>query len=162
VSPTLTTTYYLTETITATGCKASDSVIITINAIPAAPNASANGPLCIGETLLLKADSITGASYSWSGPNSFSSTLRNPSRSNVVKADSGLYSVSVAVGGCSSNNSGSVNVVVNDLPVAIAGTSTAICTGASASIGGSSVTGNSYSWTSNPSGFTSAVSNPSV
>src|SRR5205814_6305162 len=39
---------------------------------------------------------------------------------------------------------------------------TAICTGSSISIGATAVAGNTYSWVSSPSGFTSTASNPST
>jgi len=48
------------------------------------------------------------------------------------------------------------------LPAATVISNAAICTGSSISIGASSVSGNTYSWTSSPSGFTSTNANPSV
>ena len=242
VSPTITTTYYLTETIASTGCQKSDSVIITVKATPAAPTASNNGPLCPASTLDLKASTLAGATYSWTGPNSFSSSSQNPSVTPVTKADSGLYSVTVTSGGCTSNagttsvtiydapkasisgsatvcslstqtyaagttknkyswtvNGGTISsgsgtnkigitwgtsgkawvklvetnsnscsdsttdtVTVNPLPLASTGSASSICNGATAIIGNTSVAGNTYSWTSKPTGFTSTSSNPSV
>ncbi len=37
-----------------------------------------NGPVCSGSTLTLAATTVSGASYAWYGPNSFSSTSQNP------------------------------------------------------------------------------------
>ena len=45
---------------------------------PAPPKASHNGPVGIGDTLKFKAETISGATYSWRGPNSFSSNSREP------------------------------------------------------------------------------------
>jgi hypothetical protein len=65
---------------------------------------SNNGPLCEGQTLALTATSVAGASYAWSGPRGFSASGASVSRANVVLADSGVYSVTVTIPGCSSAN----------------------------------------------------------
>ena len=73
-----------------------------------------NGPVCSGSALTLNAKTITGATYSWSGPNGFSSTAQNPSFSYTA-ASAGTYTLQVTSGGCvataytnvvSSNNDG--------------------------------------------------------
>jgi hypothetical protein len=45
---------------------------------------------------------MPGAAYSWTGPNGFSSTDRNPSIANATTNAAGVYSVAVTVGACSS------------------------------------------------------------
>ena len=75
-------TYLLT--ITDNGCtSASGSTTVTINATPAAPNPSNNGPLCAGDDLTLNAN-VNADSYSWTGPGGFTSTDQNPTRNNVT------------------------------------------------------------------------------
>jgi hypothetical protein len=69
-----------------------------------------------GMTLHLNASTVPGATYSWTGPNGFTSTNQNPS---LVKADqsaSGTYSVTATVGGLASSPA-AVAVTVNP-PVA--------------------------------------------
>jgi hypothetical protein len=80
---------------------------------------SSNTPVCQGSTLNLSANPSGGSgnySYSWSGPNGFSSTQQNPTRANMTTADAGLYIVTVTdnVSGCSSVCS--TLVVVNTPP----------------------------------------------
>jgi hypothetical protein len=58
---------------------------------------------------------VSGATYSWTGPNGFTSTLQNPTRSSAATADGGTYNVTVTVNGCTSA-AGSTNVVVNATP----------------------------------------------
>ncbi|MCX6352294.1 MAG: M4 family metallopeptidase [Bacteroidetes bacterium] len=161
VSPTVTTVYKLIETNSTTTCSKTDSVKITVNPIPAAPTASSNSPICVGGTLNLSTATVSGAGYNWTGANSFTSTQQNPSRTSITLADSGTYSLTITVSGCTSP-SGKTTVIVNPLPNANVGTAGAICLGTSLQIGATAVSGNTYSWTSNPTGFTSTQSNPTV
>lgn len=69
---------------------------------PAIPTATNNGPITAGQTLQLSASSSPGASYLWSGPNSFSSTLQNPLVPNAQVGSSGTYSVTASFGDCTS------------------------------------------------------------
>jgi beta-galactosidase len=81
-----------------------------------APTAGYNSPMYAGMTLHLNASTVPGATYSWTGPNGFTSTNQNPS---LVKADqsaSGTYSVTATVGGLASSPA-TVAVTVNP-PVA--------------------------------------------
>jgi len=61
---------------------------------------SNNGPVCAATNLTLNANLISGATYSWTGPNGFTSTLRTPSFS-YSDAAKGTYTVVVTAGGCS-------------------------------------------------------------
>lgn len=58
---------------------------------------SNSGPVCLGDDLSLGSNvsptPICGTNYSWTGPNSFTSTSANPTRVSVVLADDGLYNV---------------------------------------------------------------------
>ena len=68
-----------------------------------APPITNNGPLCEGQTLQLTVSSpVTGATYAWTGPNGFTSTLMNPTIANVTTANAGVYSLIITVGGVSS------------------------------------------------------------
>lgn len=82
---------------------------------PATPTASSNGPICAGATLTLSTPEVSGATYSWTGPNSFSSSLREPSITNATTAASGTYSVTITVSGCTSA-AGTTSVAVNAFP----------------------------------------------
>ncbi|RME89851.1 MAG: HYR domain-containing protein, partial [Candidatus Hydrogenedentota bacterium] len=60
---------------------------------------TSNDP-CEGEDLILTVTPVTGASYSWSGPNNFSSTAQNPVITNSSVSNSGTYTVTVSSGQC--------------------------------------------------------------
>jgi len=158
VSPAITSTYTVTETITATGCTNTNSVVVTVN--PAASAfAGSNRAICMGSNTTIGAAPVAGSIYSWSSvPAGFASTLANPVVSPVVNT---TYTVTetTATGCVNSNN---VTVNVNPLPLAIAGADATICLNKSVSLGGASVPGNNYSWSSQPSGFNSFIANPSV
>ena len=82
-----------------------------------APTVSNNGPVCSGNTLSLTASTVTGATYSWTGPNGFTSTQQNPTVStNATTAMSGTYSVTVTVDSCTSTASSTI-VAVNPVSV---------------------------------------------
>lgn len=79
---------------------------------PGMPIAANNGPIWTGMTLNLTASTVPGATYSWTGPNGFSSTNQNPSIVNVSTNVSGLFSVTAAAGGCTSTSAATM-VTVN-------------------------------------------------
>lgn len=83
---------------------------------------------------------------------------------NTGTSSAGSYTVTYTIpasGGCSAVIA-TAPVTVNALPLADTGPDRSICTGASTQIGAPLITGHTYSWTSNPAGFTSTLSNPTV
>ena len=133
-SPAATTTYVLTVT-DASGCVSNNApaVTVTVNAIPPAPTAGNDGPVCVGGTLQLTASTVAGATYAWTGPNGFASALQNPTIVNVPPAAAGLYSVTVAVSGCAST-AATTTVAVRALPTAAVNGSATICQGSATEI----------------------------
>jgi hypothetical protein len=74
-----------------------------------------SAPVCAGSTLSLQVNSVSGATYSWSGPNSFSSTSQNPTvSSSATTAMAGTYTCTVTTAGGSSSIK--VTAVVNAEP----------------------------------------------
>ncbi|MEI6764438.1 MAG: PKD domain-containing protein [Bacteroidota bacterium] len=71
---------------------------------PPSPVAGSNSPRCAGDTLKLTASTIAGVTYSWTGPNGFSSTAQNPMIPNAGTANTGIYSlIATNSQNCSSN-----------------------------------------------------------
>ena len=77
----------------------------------APPTAGNGGPYGVGATIALTASTIEGATYLWTGPNGFTSTDQSPTIPNATLAMAGDYSVTVIVGGCTSD-AGTTTVVV--------------------------------------------------
>ncbi|MCP9765699.1 beta strand repeat-containing protein, partial [Lacihabitans soyangensis] len=141
-------------TITTNGCTASATTSVTVNPIPTL-TASANQTLCEGEAINLAA---TGSGdFSWSGPNGFSSLIQNPTINAATLNQSGIYSVTLSLNGCSS--SATTSITVNSLPIITINSSLTICEGSSINL--TSTGGGDYSWTG-PNGFTSTSQNPTI
>ncbi len=98
-SPNSTTTYTVTGSIGS--CFSTANSTVTVNPIPTV-SASNNGPLCSGQILNLTASGNSGATYSWTGPNGFTSNLQNPTITNVANSNVGTYTVTIILNGCSS------------------------------------------------------------
>jgi O-glycosyl hydrolase len=137
VSPSSTTTYSVTAVSDASGCSggtSSGSAVVTVNPIPSAPTAGNNGPVCVGSTLSLTASTVSGATYSWTGPNGFTSSTQNPTVStSAATAMAGTYSVTATVNGCTSA-AGQTMVTVSARPTSVASGSATVCSGSSTTI----------------------------
>lgn len=98
------------------GCGTFDEALIniTIKPIPILPTVTPNFNLCVGQSLNLTATSSAGATYSWTGPNGFTSTLQNPTIANIAAVNAGNYIVKATVNGCQSLTSTSVVAVGNN------------------------------------------------
>ena len=135
-SPAATTTYQVIVT-DAAGCTGSSSVIVTVYPMPSA-HAGSPAPVCLGDSAILGGSpAATGGTspyqYQWSP----TTGLELPLGSNPKAAPgtTTVYTLTVTDNkGCVA--SASATVVVNQLPVANAGTGVAYCLGGSATIGG--------------------------
>ncbi len=77
----------------------------------------------------------------------------------LVINTSGNYYAIVTYVSCDVVNSDTVSI---NIATADAGSNTSICTGSSVALGSTAISGHAYSWVSDPSGFTSTSSNPTV
>jgi len=81
---------------------------------PPEVSASSNSPICYDATLNLSSipsGGTTPFSFSWSGPDSFSSSLQNPSIPNARPSNSGTYTITITdANGC--DTSTSIEVIV--------------------------------------------------
>jgi hypothetical protein len=104
-----------TITVDLAGCKKSDTTMVTINKTPDKPILTSNSPLHVGDAAIkLNITNPDGAAtYTWSGPNSFSTSAVNPVLNNVVKNMGGKYIVIANIAGCTSSDSIIVQVDEN-------------------------------------------------
>ena len=107
--------------VAVTGCISDTSapVNVIVNPVPPVPIVAANTPLCTGDTLKLSTPSIFGATYTWTGPPGTAfvpnASVRNPIVMNVTPNNSGNYSVTITLNGCSSSGEGK-SVLVKPRP----------------------------------------------
>lgn len=144
------------------GCMSDDTVSVTvINAAgPVSIQPGSNGPVCEGDTLKLTASTLTGTSYSWTGPNSFSSNQQNTVIPVTYMADSGNYVLSSTLNGCTSKDT--LVVAVNRIPVFTATSNSPLCTGENLTFTPVSNYNNvSYNW-SGSNGFNSTLQTPTL
>lgn len=117
----------------------SSTITVQVNPYPTA-TAQNDGPACVGDNVTFSATS--GTSYSWAGPNGFSSSSSDTTLTGVTTSASGIYTVTVTSNGCSST--ATTSLVVNNIPSATVAGNDNICSGASTTLtaGG----GNTYLW----------------
>jgi len=97
------------ENISSVNCRvASTPLIITINSKPNT-QASNNGPVCVGANIQLTASE--GDTYSWIGPNNFTSTDKSPLINNAQLNMAGIYTVTATLNGCTSTSSTTLSVL---------------------------------------------------
>ena len=105
-------------TVTSGGCSSlPDTAVVVVNLTPTTPVITANTPLCVGATLTMTIPALAGATYNWTGPNSFTSSTQNQSIPSVTMAMAGTYSViDTSSAGCFSSVGTKVGVVTATLP----------------------------------------------
>ena len=145
----------------ATGSPAtSNALTMVVNQLPVATAAN-NGPLCEGLTLNLLGTPDGMASYSWTGPNGFTSTQQNPTITNVTAAAAGVYSLIVTNSSGCTSLAVTTTVVINANPTATASNNGPMCEDLTLNLYGQPSGAASYQWTG-PNGFTSNVQNPTI
>jgi gliding motility-associated-like protein/uncharacterized repeat protein (TIGR01451 family) len=94
---------------TCTPSDTSVDVTLLVNPVPIAIFTN-NSPICSGDSIELSTALLTGATYNWTGPNSFSSTDQNPVILNSSLTDAGNYTLTITANGCISTTT--VNAIV--------------------------------------------------
>ncbi|MEI8278979.1 MAG: T9SS type A sorting domain-containing protein [Bacteroidota bacterium] len=116
--------------------------------------------LALGESLSLVAASNPGTTYSWTGPNGFTSNASSINISSVSINDTGNYSVTATVNGCSSYPA-ITNVRIKTPIAPIATNAGVTCNGQPLNLYASTIPDVTYNWTG-PNGFISNSQNPIV
>ena len=142
------------------------TTVVDVQDAPATPSIFGNLTICEGEALTLTTDGITGTmvEYNWQTPNGVvTSPVPSLTIFPATAANSGAYSLTVTMDGCTSNTSGisQVNIIERPATPAIVGPATA-CAGTSLQLSAELITGATYEWTG-PAGFDpGSVHNPVI
>jgi len=149
------TTVYTVSATSAFGCTAQTTATVVVNPLPA-PLPGSNSPVCTGGSIALTVNAAT--SYTWTGPNAFTSNLQNPTITNASTLSAGNYTVMVTSAlGCTAQ--AVVNVIVNPTPTISVGNPGPYCAGSAINLTVTAAT--SYTWTG-PLAFTSNLQNPTI
>ena len=70
---------------------------------------------CVGSDIQLNSTLVSGATYSWTGPNNFTSNVYNPVISKAALSNTGVYYLTATINGCGTSVD-SVTVNVHPLP----------------------------------------------
>jgi gliding motility-associated-like protein len=147
-----------TVTVMKAGCgPCAANASYTVQVYPA-PNAilSVNSPICIGGTASFTNTVSNGVSYSWTGPNSFTSSIQNPLITNVTAAMAGVYTcVTTNANVCTGTST--INLATYQATMT-ANANSPVCLGSTLNLTASG--SGSYSWTG-PNNFSSTQHNPS-
>ena len=117
----------------------SNTVTVTVNALPTTPTITAGGPLtfCAGGSVVLTSSSASGNIWS-----------TGATTQSITVTTSETYTVAVTTAGCTSATSAGTTVTVNPIPASptiSAGGPTTFCAGGSVVLTSSSATGNTWS-----------------
>jgi gliding motility-associated-like protein len=148
VHPVLSTTYWVTGT-DVNGCRATDSVVVTVHPLPVALVQQApTGAVCEGDTVLLTVTPAF-ASYLWSTGETTASISVYPALSTTY------WATGTDVNGCQATDS--VAVTVHPLPTVLAqqAPTGALCEGESVTLTASGAL--NYTWTPGGSGASITV-----
>lgn len=169
-------TYTLVTTITATGCRDTASMVLTVNPLPVAA-AGRNYVLCSEDTITVGAGApVAGTTYAWATRGALpggitvaivNATAAQPRVTVVNTTGAAVYvplslNTSITATGCT--NSDTTGILVHPLPVPVAGTQPVFtfCSGQSAQLGAAPVAGLSYSWTPATGLNNANIANPVV
>jgi gliding motility-associated-like protein len=156
-------------------CSNTANVLAVVDSTPYLPTDSSNSPICSGTALYLFANSTLGSTYTWTGPNAFTSGFQNPTINPASTSASGVYfitaSKSYTTGGPLTCTSAAATLlaVVDTTPAPPVAYSNSpgppgisICEGDTLRLFSSDVTsGVSFNW-AGPNSFTSALQNPII
>ncbi|MBU2019101.1 MAG: hypothetical protein KJ941_05595, partial [Bacteroidetes bacterium] len=148
--------------VTRNGCVGpTQTTDVIVNKKPETPVLTNDSPVCVDQPINFFATSDAGATYSWIGPNGFSSLLKNPIIDSAKLASAGSYAATATLNGCTSST-GYTIVSVKARPSRPTGTSNSpVCEGEVINLTTSTVSGGVYNWTG-PNSFTSSSQSPTI
>jgi hypothetical protein len=166
-APVVTTNYYASW-VNSCGSSTCTSVPVNVFANPIA-NAGPDASIPNGTSTTLSGSASGGSgsyTYSWSPAGLLvNATIQNPTTTNLSSTTTYTVTVTDQVTGCTGTDQVVITITGGPLAVSTTATPAAICVGGSSQLnalvsGGSGVY--TYTWSSNPAGFSSTISNPLV
>lgn len=91
------------------GCSDTETISIVVNSAPNAYAYANSNNLCMGDSLKLYG-TPSGLTYTWTGPNGFTSNLQNPIIASINGTHQGMYIFTASNGQCTSSYSVSISI----------------------------------------------------
>lgn len=149
--------YYLHVNDVNSGCSSSATATVAVLPIPSL-TLQATTVKCEGSSHTLTCLNANSGTYSWVGPNNFSSNLQNPVVANLSTLSSGGYTVTITDGQTGCAATGSTAIMVLAAPV-INVQDTSLCSGNTITLTANGIANYSYNW-AGPGGYSSTQANP--
>jgi hypothetical protein len=153
--------YTFTVTSGDNGCISKPKLTVAIDTLRPKNTTAFGGLLsCVVPSLTIHGNSTTsGATYSWTGPNGFTSNLKNPT--GIIVPGNYIVTITNPANGCTKS---ATAIVTKDIAIPVVASTTDSITCLKDSVillTTSSIAAVSYKW-SGPNGFASALQNPTV
>jgi hypothetical protein len=146
----------LTATQSATGCTNKDTMNFIATSLPLT-DAGTDRTICAGDTITIGSTAQVGVSYSWyTTTRLIGSRISNPK----VFPTYNLKYIVLGVNAQGCRKFDTMNVTVNQLPIANAGIDKSIVTGGSIRIGTTAKSGLQYAWSPTTNLSSSTIANP--
>lgn len=137
---------YMVQATSIHNCVSSTQTTVVVNPNPVI-NPSSNSPVCEGLTLNLNANGTGGGiTYNWTGPMSYSATGNTTSINNVQLGHTGTYVVTATNTSTSCISTGSVDVVINPVPVLNPTSNSPVCENGTLQLNVNTVPNGNYTW----------------
>jgi gliding motility-associated-like protein len=149
-------TTYTVQVATVCGVL-TDSVRVTILDLNLGPDAT----VCLGASFQLNENAFSG-DYVWFGATGLSCSDCPSPTFSATNTGIFIFNGVITTPFCSDTDQVRITVLPGFQPETSVASDTAICVGDIVSLGGPPMNAFTYSWTSNPPGFTSSVANPPV
>jgi len=144
------------------GCISKDSISVIVNPLPQKPVAVFNNNICEGDTLKLSVQNPqTGATYSWTGPESYMNNNADAALAHITKSKQGRYIIAASLNNCKQNDTANINIKPQPELPAISSNSPVLA-GSDIMLNlNNSEAGVNYSW-KGPAGFSTQSTNPVI
>lgn len=164
ITPTISGNYSVTAYFTSnqTTLVCSSSAVSNVSVVPMNPvNVSVTQDVCQGTNVTFTASANANPTYSWTGPNNFTSTNQSNTINNITPLSAGIYTVKAiwSIGTVSCVTSNMTNILVVPVNSIMVTPTITLCEKNGCQFTASSNGAVSYTWTG-PGGFNVATPNP--
>jgi hypothetical protein len=150
-----------TVTVNVPGCGVTSDiaqVIIGPSLNNLSPTVTPNA--CLGGTVNLNVQNVSGVQYDWSGPNGFTSNNTSESITNITSLNAGYYTLTVSSPGCGTLSFEN-RVIISNPSAITASSNTPVCGGGELRLSGTGNRGASFQWFG-PNNFYSTQGSPTI